>query len=719
MEAMMKRDQAIAAVGEQIADMKQQVRERSRQLEEEKEFLSTEEANNKQLVVSIGTAERSGEKKRELLMSQKREIVEFQDEVATQRGELEEAEHQFQRMVTMNASLKGMREDKQRRLEEMKRELESTKHKLETEFATGDDLAQRASQVDSLHTQHETRLKQVDKDLSTLKEDMFKHSHTLFTLRKKEADLIAEISGAQGTSRNLQSRVHELDQRSLKQQEMLYTIEFQVQQLERKVSRAGGKRSLEETVKLNAEIVLLQKLLEASIAEHAMIISQVKRLHDDVRAAKRKYDDVVVERKKLEEKIVEADMELESSTREVKESVKSKEENIVSHDVLKLEVKRLRDLLATKADDVLALENRKLQLELSMKEREKEVGLHQDVQKMEAKAAEEGRHNLAMDLKERQIKVNVLKSKYETIAARMAGPEDGEQHSQAFYIIQAAQNREELQREGDELNRGIRKSEKEIRMLTKTLTHLTTHNQAYRDSFHKADMGGSDAKLKGDLEEQHRSVSDNLYKQKSYLREITTDSEERTRILQQLTGNINAISSEVVQKEAELVEVQHTVSQQAEQINRTNQEMLGKREEFRMVAGLQEGDEAPEDIYIALQERKRKNRVLLNLLRNFADENPDMLESISDTLEGAGLRLQRPSSAISSRRGNSAAGNHGNSASGNRPGTSGSSRGRPGSSGGFELPSVRGSRPASGRSRPDSRSGRPDSRGGRDYDRVY
>jgi hypothetical protein len=64
---------------------------------------------------------------------------------------------------------------------------------------------------------------------------MFKHSHELFTLRKTEADLIAEISGAQGTSRNLQARIHELDQRSLKQQEMLYNIEFQVQQLERKV----------------------------------------------------------------------------------------------------------------------------------------------------------------------------------------------------------------------------------------------------------------------------------------------------------------------------------------------------------------------------------------------------------------------------------------------------------------------------------------------------
>lgn len=40
-------------------------------------------------------------------------------------------------------------------------------------------------------------------------------------------------------------------------------------------------------------------------------------------------------------------------------------------------------------------------------------------------------------------------------------------------------------REGDGLNQSIRKSEKEIRMLTKTLEHLMGRNQVYRQSFHK------------------------------------------------------------------------------------------------------------------------------------------------------------------------------------------------------------------------------------------
>jgi uncharacterized phage infection (PIP) family protein YhgE len=232
----------------------------------------------------------------------------------------------------------------------------------------------------------------------------------------------------------------------------------------------------------------------------------------------------------------------------------------------------------------------------------------------------------------------------------------------------------------------IRTAEKEIRMLTRTLQHLNQRNQSYRESFHKADMDGSDAKLKADLEEQHRSVADSLYKKKSYLREIVTDFEERKRILNQLVNNIGGLQTETGQIERELRQVEQQITEQEEQLSKASRDMLKRRQEFLESRGLTEEDVTSEELHITLQEKKRKNRVLLNLLRNFAEDNPNMTDVVISTLEDVGLSL----GPVKEGRPDSSGSGGGRSRRG-RPGTSGSqgSRGsRPGSGRGIGLPPV-------------------------------
>ena len=68
----------------------------------------------------------------------------------------------------------------------------------------------------------------------------------------------------------------------------------------------------------------------------------------------------------------------------------------------------------------------------------------------------------------------------------MAPPEGEEEKSQAYYVIRAAQDKEDLQRHGDELDARIRKAEKEIQALENTLRVLNSRNETYRRNFNKA-----------------------------------------------------------------------------------------------------------------------------------------------------------------------------------------------------------------------------------------
>lgn len=59
----------------------------------------------------------------------------------------------------------------------------------------------------------------------------------LYQLREKEANMIGEINNILSAKKNIKGNIHKLEQEILKQQELLYNVDFQIQLMERKVSK--------------------------------------------------------------------------------------------------------------------------------------------------------------------------------------------------------------------------------------------------------------------------------------------------------------------------------------------------------------------------------------------------------------------------------------------------------------------------------------------------
>ena len=80
---------------------------------------------------------------------------------------------------------------------------------------------------------------------------------------------------------------------------------------------------------------------------------------------------------------------------------------------------------------------------MTMQEREKEIQVHRDVLLAEHKAIEDERHKIAIELAERKTKVKNLRIKYESLVQKAHGSDGGEaEHTQAYYVIKASQERE-------------------------------------------------------------------------------------------------------------------------------------------------------------------------------------------------------------------------------------------------------------------------------------
>ncbi|KAI2532592.1 coiled-coil domain containing 39 [Homo sapiens] len=523
------------------------------------------------------------------------------------------------------------------RLQKTKNHNEIIQTKLKEITEKTMSVEEKATNLEDMLKEEEKDVKEVDVQLNLIKGVLFKKAQELQTETMKEKAVLSEIEGTRSSLKHLNHQLQKLDFETLKQQEIMYSQDFHIQQVERRMSRLKGEINSEEKQALEAKIVELRKSLEEKKSTCGLLETQIKKLHNDLYFIKKAHSKNSDEKQSLMTKINELNLFIDRSEKELDKAKGFKQDLMIEDNLLKLEVKRTREMLHSKAEEVLSLEKRKQQLYTAMEERTEEIKVHKTMLASQIRYVDQERENISTEFRERLSKIEKLKNRYEILTVVMLPPEGEEEKTQAYYVIKAAQEKEELQREGDCLDAKINKAEKEIYALENTLQVLNSCNNNYKQSFKKVTPSSDEYELKIQLEEQKRAVDEKYRYKQRQIRELQEDIQSMENTLDVIEHLANNVKEKLSEKQAYSFQLSKETEEQKPKLERVTKQCAKLTKEIRLLKDTK--DETMEEQDIKLREMKQFHKVIDEMLVDIIEENTEIRIILQTYFQQSGLEL--------------------------------------------------------------------------------
>ncbi|KAM9089836.1 coiled-coil domain-containing protein 39 [Megaptera novaeangliae] len=636
-EQMQKRDRDIDNCALALAKIKQEIREKENLVKEKIKFLESEIGNNTEYEKKISVADRKVLKCRTEYQCHETNRIQLKDELDSLKATVNRSSSDLEALRKNISKIKKDINEETTRLHKIKNHNQIVRKKLKQITEKTTSVEEKATNLEDMLREEERGAKEVEVQLNIVKDVLFKKVQELQTETMKEKAVVSEIEGTRSSLKHLNHQLHKLDFETLQQQEIMYSQDFYIQQVERRMSRLKGEINSEKKQTLEAKTVELQKTLEEKKSTFNLLETQIKKLHNDLYFIKKSNSKNRDEKQSLMTKINELNLFNDRSEKELNKAKALKQDLMIEDNLLKLEVKRIREMLHSKAKEVLSLEERKQQLHTAMEERTEEIKVHKKMLASQIRCVDQERQNISAEFHERLSKIDKLKNRYEILTVVMLPPEGEEEKTQAYYVIKAAQEKEELQREGDSLDAKINKAEKEIYALGNTLQVLNSCNNNYKQSFKKVTPSSAEYEVKIQLEEQKRAVDEkHRYKQRQ-IRELQEDIQSMENTLAVIEHLTNNVKEKISEKQAYALQLRRETEEQKPKLERVTKQCAKLIKEIRLLKDTK--DETLEEQDIKLREVKQLHKIIDEMLVDITEENAEIGIILQTYFQQSGLAL--------------------------------------------------------------------------------
>ncbi|KAF3699106.1 Coiled-coil domain-containing protein 39 [Channa argus] len=644
---MKQRDAEMHQCALQLAQANQTIRERNTTITERKHLLETQRKNNKETERKIIIANQHSVNLQQDLKEQDKCCSGLQDELGSCKGTLNRATSEVEAMTTNISRIKKDIQDFNSKLQKARAYNAALEEKLKVVTQTAFTEEERAAQMDQFLKDEEQAVKV--SCLSILNHELafcYRGSWIRIVVIRIIKIYLYYITILFSYSKKLN-----VELRDCKEELSQPSLDTKIFYLGRKLGRLQGDLLSDEKQMLDMKIAELTKALEEKKKTANMLTNTLKESEDDIRRLRKEMEKSETQKRDLAKKVDEFILLCNTCKKELKTLRLRKQDKMVEHNIMKIEVKRIRTLLYNKTDTVLSLEKRSLELQKTMKEREDEIKVYKEMLIQQLKISEQERQRLSTELNEKWFKIDKMKKRFEIVACSMAPPEGEEEKSQAYYITKAAQEKEELKRKGDSLDAKMQKMELENRALKNTNQLFNNSNSKFRKSLNKINESSPEYQEKLKLEEQLRAAEDLVKYKRKQFQELQLDLQEMNNTLESLLQEEQVESDKIEHKRSLINKLNKEFASQQEKIERATKQYSKLTKEIRKSKNSK--TETFEEKDIKLRELKEFNKSVDKMLNEVMDDNSDLRSVLEKYFLQANLSLPHscstPSSHLSSK----------------------------------------------------------------------
>lgn len=217
-------------------------------------------------------------------------LLKLEDAVALKNSELlalrKTVQNESQKLNNMRSQNRQMLADEKEKENNLKRAIEdmtALREKYEKFKNNNSNAQERLRQIEEMLETEQKNMKNLQDDTARLSSTLYRSEQQLKKLQEAEKNLTIESQALETGIARTRASCKNLEKELLRQTEILYNVDYNIQHAEMRLANMRGMVDEEESNRLDQRRKRLEKIYEDKIKAEEMMKTQIARIEEDMR----------------------------------------------------------------------------------------------------------------------------------------------------------------------------------------------------------------------------------------------------------------------------------------------------------------------------------------------------------------------------------------------------------------------------------------------------